>query len=63
MDMRLYHESLETLLSMISRLMPQADQPSKMIFLENVERIAFDIRLAPQYTTPLIAFLKEQRAS
>ncbi|MFP4088788.1 MAG: hypothetical protein ACLFUB_08190 [Cyclobacteriaceae bacterium] len=62
MDMRLYQESWEALLSMVSRLMQRADFESQVIFLANVERVAFDTRLAPQYTTPLVTFLKEQQS-
>lgn len=58
LDMRLQHESLDSLLKMIFNLLEHSDAQSLDLFVTNVERVAFDPRLSPTDSDPLISFLK-----
>lgn len=58
MDMRLYQEPTESILRMVSRLLERTEASNRRIFMDNVERVAFDTRLAPEHSDAFIAFLK-----
>jgi hypothetical protein len=58
MDMRLYQEPTESILRMVSRLLERTDAANRRLFLDHVERVAFDTRLAPEHSDAFIAFLK-----
>lgn len=57
LDMRLQHESLDSLLKMVFRLLQNTDSRSTQIFICNVERVTFDTHLSPNSSAPLISFL------
>lgn len=58
MDMRLYQEPTESILRMVTRLLERTEADNRRIFLDNVERVAFDTRLSPEHSDAFIAFLK-----
>lgn len=58
LDMRLHHESTESILRMVARLVDKADEKSYQLFLENTQRVAFDTRLAPHHSDAFIHFLR-----
>ncbi|WPP51279.1 hypothetical protein [Catalinimonas niigatensis] len=57
LDMRLQHESLDSLLKIVFSLLENTDSRSIQIFICNVERVAFDTNLSPKSSEPLISFL------
>jgi len=58
MDMRLYQEPTESILRMVARLLERTETTNRLLFLDNVERVAFDTRLAPEHSEAFIEFLK-----
>jgi hypothetical protein len=58
LDMRLQHETLESLLKMIFRVLENTDSKSMQLFISNVERVTFDTHLSPINSKPLVSFLK-----
>jgi len=58
LDMRLHRESTESILQMVSRLLEKSEVKDCQIFLSNVEKVAFDPRLAPQHSEAFVYFLK-----
>lgn len=58
LDMRLQHESLDSLLKMASRVVENTDALSRQRFIDNVERVTFDPQLSPESSSPLIDFLR-----
>lgn len=59
MDMRLYQEPTESILRMVARLLERTETNNRLLFLENVERVAFDTRLSPEHSEAFIEFLKQ----